>query len=331
MTSVLQTPMLPTIRIPNTYLSSVSIGRGYGVAALAGRRTAVVVDHSEGLRVVQRILDEHPDEGFRCSEFLARKDCLLLVLGGELGVIKVLNLSKGVPAGHIKAHGGPIFSIRAYKDEYLLSCSSDTTIKMWSVSGLSCVCVFGGYMGHRDHVLSMDISSDLRYLVSGGSDCSIRVWAIPCSFGDVECTAPVYSSEGIHKFPVRCVRFHGDILVFSEGQDRIHIALPTYGDREAYSDTVLVQEVCLGGRGPVRKFDISGNTLVALMGKQDMAVLDMRTIRSAPHPTMLRIPNAGAVQDFCMEGGRVFVLFESSLFMAIDLPLFEGSSLRPIS
>ncbi|ADM12307.1 WD40 domain-binding protein [Encephalitozoon intestinalis ATCC 50506] len=310
--------MALSIEIPNAYLEFMSICDEYEIVSLVGKRTSVIISYADDLRMVQRVLDEHPDENFQCSEFLIRQNDVLLALGGSLGIIKVLNLSKGTFVGYIQAHGGIIFSIKRYKDEYLLSCSEDTTIKMWDVSELKCVCVFGGYTGHRDHVLSIDVSDDLRYLASGGTDCSIRVWRIPSSLNKFQCVAPIYLSPRIHKFPIQCVRFYREFLVFYSGESRIDIISPRYGEVEPTSRTEFVGGVKFEGQ-LLRGFEIDDGMLVAVTESQDIILFKMNDIGFTSQSTILRSTKKGKIRDFRVIRNRMFILFEDSFFRVLSL------------
>lgn len=311
-------PMSSAIEIPNACFESISICSKYRIVSLVGKRSSVVVSYRDDLRVVQRILDEHPDENFRCSEFFMAGDDISLALGGNLGIIKIMNLCKGTFIGHIKAHGGSISSIKRYKDKYLLSCSEDTTIKMWDISELACVCIFGGYKGHRDYVLSMDVSNDMKYLASCGTDCSIKIWRIPSYLNKLECTTPIYSSTHGCRLPIECIRFYGELLVFYSGEKRIHAISLKYEESKSSAEAVFAGEIMLEKR-LLRKFDISGSTLVALMESQDVIMFDLNDIGFRSHPKTLKPLKEKKVQDFCVIGDRMFILLEDSCFMTMDL------------
>ncbi|AFN83793.1 WD40 domain-binding protein [Encephalitozoon romaleae SJ-2008] len=310
--------MSSIIEIPNACFESMSICNKHRIVSLAGKRSSVIVSYRDGLKVVQRILDEHPDENFQCSEFFMAGNDISLALGGKLGIIKMVNLSKGTFIGHIKAHGGSISSIKRYKDKYLLSCSEDTTIKMWDISELACVCIFGGYSGHRDYVLSIDVSNDMRYLASCGTDCSIKIWRIPSYLNKLECTTPIYSSTHECRFPIECIRFYGELLVFYSGEKRIHVISLKYEESKSSAEALLAGEIILEER-LLRKFDISGSTLVALIESQDVIMFDMNDIGFRSHPKTLKSFKRKKVQDFCAVGDQIFILLEDSRFMTMDL------------
>ncbi|KRH94668.1 Transcriptional repressor EED/ESC/FIE, required for transcriptional silencing, WD repeat superfamily [Pseudoloma neurophilia] len=103
-----------------------------------------------------------------------------MALAGEMAFIKLIDLFAPQNFHIMKGHGSKIIRLLNHPiyDHLLFSCSADTTIRMWDVIKKETVCVFGGLCGHEDIVLSIDISKDGKWLVSGGSDNCIKVWAL---------------------------------------------------------------------------------------------------------------------------------------------------------
>ncbi|KAF9919137.1 hypothetical protein BX616_001188 [Lobosporangium transversale] len=60
-------------------------------------------------------------------------------------------------------------------DEYILSGSKDTLIKLWDLSTQHCMETL---VAHRNEVWDCDVNSDETILVSGGGDPDIKVWKI---------------------------------------------------------------------------------------------------------------------------------------------------------
>lgn len=60
----------------------------------------------------------------------------------------------------------------------MLTCSKDYSIRLWNSKNSSCVAIFAGIHGHRDEVLSIDISADGQKFISGGIDHNIMVWSL---------------------------------------------------------------------------------------------------------------------------------------------------------
>lgn len=60
----------------------------------------------------------------------------------------------------------------------LLTCSKDYSIRLWNSINSICIAIFAGIRGHRDEVLSIDVSGDGRKFISGGIDHNIMVWSL---------------------------------------------------------------------------------------------------------------------------------------------------------
>ena len=69
-------------------------------------------------------------------------------------------------------------------DDLLLACccsQANTVIKGFSLETLKHVFTL---RGHRDIIYSMSVSFDQKYLLTVGSDCCGKLWAIPKHTGD---------------------------------------------------------------------------------------------------------------------------------------------------
>ena len=55
----------------------------------------------------------------------------------------------------------------------LVSCSKDTTLKVWDVRSGK---LKEDLLGHRDEVYAVDWSPDGRAVGSGGKDRAVRIW-----------------------------------------------------------------------------------------------------------------------------------------------------------
>ena len=73
--------------------------------------------------------------------------------------------------GHTKS----IRSLKIYKNDlFLISCSFDTLIKIWSIISGQNIKTFSG---HKGCVRSIAILSDYKTIISGGEDCTIKIWS----------------------------------------------------------------------------------------------------------------------------------------------------------
>ncbi|OMJ88590.1 hypothetical protein SteCoe_9454 [Stentor coeruleus] len=90
--------------------------------------------------------------------------------------------------------------------EYILTCSDDGTIKIWSKSGKQ-VSVL---IGHSNYVQSLAIDPKNLMLLSGGSDCSVILW-------DLRSTQQITNFFHVHQEPVTSLGFSDDSSVFLTG------------------------------------------------------------------------------------------------------------------
>lgn len=58
----------------------------------------------------------------------------------------------------------------------LFTASKDQSIRLWNIHANVLIAIFAGVDGHRDEVITLDISLDCTRLISGGMDHAIKVW-----------------------------------------------------------------------------------------------------------------------------------------------------------
>lgn len=122
---------------------------------------------------------------------------------------------KSTPIHMFEGHTGDILDLSWSKNNFLLSCSTDKTAKLWHPNRSECLCTFST----SAIVSSVDFHpTDDRFFVTGGLDGKLRLWNITArrvqSIHDVPgvITAVAFSSKG----SAVCVGTHsGTILTFS--------------------------------------------------------------------------------------------------------------------
>lgn len=103
----------------------------------------------------------------------------------------------------------------------LLSCSKDYSIRLWSTKNSTCVAIFAGIRGHRDEVLSIDISPDGRKFISGGIDHNIMVWDL--------------ASDDINEKITKC----GEIDSYGRGSfTALRLHFPEFSTRDVHGNYV---------------------------------------------------------------------------------------------
>ncbi|KAM0677593.1 hypothetical protein COBT_004231, partial [Conglomerata obtusa] len=141
----------------------------YNIHAIISKRKAIIINEQPNeMNIATMILDEDKDETFMCSEF-AETEQDFLVVGGKSGIIKIVDFINNSFWQYLKGHGNSVNSLKTHTTErnIIFSGSSDLSIRMWDLKTQQTICIFGGLAGHRDQILSLDVSLCGNYLVSG--------------------------------------------------------------------------------------------------------------------------------------------------------------------
>lgn len=145
------------------------------------------------------------------------------------GAAELAPVFKSTPVRVFAGHSGDVLDLSWSKNNFLLSCSSDKTAKLWHPNRSECLCTFAT----AATVSSVDFHpTDDRFFVTGGLDGKLRLWNITArrvqSVHDIPgvITAVAFSSSGQKV----CVGTHsGSMLTFS------------CSDALAYVNTVTVK------------------------------------------------------------------------------------------
>lgn len=73
-------------------------------------------------------------------------------------------------------HSGPVTAVSLKNEEYIVSSSEDSTIRLWSTTTRSCVAVYKTACLHWDVEFSPVRNS--TYFAGGGRDACARVWGL---------------------------------------------------------------------------------------------------------------------------------------------------------
>ena len=166
---------------------------------------------STGGEYIRRLEDEDSHIGY---SFSFSPDGSLLATMGRLGMIKLWNVSSGVLAGFLPAHGGGECVAFSPDGEKLASGSSDNMIKLCDVSSGVLIRTL---TGHTGTVHSVVFSPDGRILASGSSDGTVKLWSVPGG-------EPIYTftsdSAGVTSLAFSC---DGGILAAGEYHGTIRL------------------------------------------------------------------------------------------------------------
>ncbi|KAF5314612.1 hypothetical protein D9611_007247 [Ephemerocybe angulata] len=156
----------------------------------SGDRTTRIWDMLENtckVFTITDVVDPSTDAGVTSVAISPRAD---LVAAGSLdNVIRIWDVASGTLVERLRGHGNSVYSVAFTPDgKGLVTGSLDKTLKLWDVShlglrakeegkpnvgGSPCVMDF---IGHKDYVLSVSMSSDSRWVVSGSKDRCVHVW-----------------------------------------------------------------------------------------------------------------------------------------------------------
>lgn len=149
-------------------------------------------------------------------------------------------------------HSGPVYGVKFFGNKrFLLSCSQDTTIRLWSLDTFAELAV---YKGHFFSVWCIDIAPNDHYFASGGGDRNAFIWTVE-NGKPVRMFASALSD-------VMCVKFHpnGNYL-FSGGCD--------FKIRMHDLQTGELVRIFVGHRDIVNSLDVSSCGKQLLSGSKD--------------------------------------------------------------
>uniref|UniRef100_V5GKH9 WD40 repeat-like protein n=2 Tax=Kalmanozyma brasiliensis (strain GHG001) TaxID=1365824 RepID=V5GKH9_KALBG len=173
---------------------------------------AVEVTRAQALRAEEAAQRKNASTCSQGSNCMDRSNTKLDVRAGATELTPVL---KSTPLHVFAGHSGDILDLSWSKNNFLLSCGSDKTAKLWHPNREDCLCTFTT----SAVVSSIDFHpTDDRFFVTGGLDGKLRLWNISArrvqSLTDVPgvITAVAFSSSGA----VVCVGTHaGSVLTFA--------------------------------------------------------------------------------------------------------------------
>lgn len=121
----------------------------------------------------------------------------------------------------LTAHSGSVYSIQFLLDnnDLMLSCSEDTTIRLWC---LKSKCNLFVYRGHNYPIWSITIASQGDYFASASMDTTARLWRF-----DKMCPIRIFCG---HESDVECVKFHPNAKYLATGSSDSTVRLWTISD-----------------------------------------------------------------------------------------------------
>lgn len=272
------------INLGNTSLNRIIEFSKKHMLAVLGKRSIYILEYSQSFKVIRHFLDEDPNENFLCGVFYLEDKKVKLAVSGESGIIKLLDITEYEIKGYLKGHGGIVTDLKVHPQmsDIIFSSSEDTTIRMWDVREQRCLAIFGGYIGHRDYVLSIDISLCGKRIVSAGTDCVIKVWNIPEKKEALQIIYfPTYSSSKIQKSYITCVKFFGLLIISKSLSNRISIICPetktTIYKSTINSDSFFISDFRHKNKFK-DKFDLKGNRMAIATTEKEVLLFKLNPL-----------------------------------------------------
>uniref|UniRef100_A0A060T398 Elongator complex protein 2 n=1 Tax=Blastobotrys adeninivorans TaxID=409370 RepID=A0A060T398_BLAAD len=119
--------------------------------------------------------------------------------------------------GTLKGHGNPVTAVKFYKD-YIVSGSSDKTVKIWTKEESGYVCC--GTLKHTGSITALAVCAEADLIVSGSSDGSVWLW----KFSSQELIESCTVNARFHPLCVAATMFNGNVIVGAGGsQNNVYI------------------------------------------------------------------------------------------------------------
>eukprot|EP00871_Galdieria_phlegrea_P003245 jgi/Galph1/3921/GphlegSOOS_G2633.1 len=184
---------------------------------------------------------------------------VLLLVAGEKGVIRVINVSQHRLERSLIGHGSLINSMVVHpKDSTLLATASDDeSARLWNIQTGALIAIFAGHYGHRGGVLYVDFDILEDRLVTSGMDKGIKIWSLARCREEIQTSHraaaansmdgysiqdangkrqrllktrfvqfPIFSTFLVHDNYVDCVMFVGNFIVSKSINNRILLWQP---------------------------------------------------------------------------------------------------------
>ena len=95
---------------------------------------------------------------------------------GDVGERLSAPVFRSDPVREFEGHTNDVLALSWSKNNFLLSCSIDKTVRLWHMSRADCLCVYK----HSDLVTSICFHpTDDRFFLAGSLDAQLRLWSIP--------------------------------------------------------------------------------------------------------------------------------------------------------
>ncbi|USW54257.1 Putative polycomb protein EED [Septoria linicola] len=177
----------------------------------------------------------------------------ICVAGDEHKHIKILDIESGYVARVLSGHGGAIndLCVSPISTSLLASCANDSTIRLWNLEPSHqeqpCVALLAGE-GHKAPILAIEFHPNGKWLLSGGIDTAVCLWAVPDAAAlernDHSPAAkplivyyPHFYTEELHPNYVDCFGWYGDLIISKAARDQVDAS------KDIYSNEILLWKI----------------------------------------------------------------------------------------
>ncbi|KAK9375735.1 WD40-repeat-containing domain protein [Lipomyces chichibuensis] len=230
----------------------VTIGDTFVVIAACG---ADPTGRDKSIDIIATYADENPQESLcsACWTYDANTGRPLIAVGGKSGVVKIIDCASGKLVRVLKGHGDEILDLHTCPTQphIIASSSGDHTIRVWNLDPkykdqpCAIICAGGG---HREQVLTVCFHDSGRFLVSGGMDNQVHLWALPdLSNLPMHKDDPIvlhwshFSTNSLHSNYVDSVAFYGDLILSKAAKENKIVLWRIDGFRSEMAD-ILSQD-----------------------------------------------------------------------------------------
>ena len=326
--------MTNTKEFPNLKLEHLRSHKKFEILVAFGLRTILVLDKE--LNILCRYLDSNKLEKFLCSDFFecaienfCSVNSFFLIIGGESGIIKIIDLKECKLVTFLKGHTGAIYDLKIVNN-HIVSCGEDSTIRIWDLKTLECVAVCGGVAGHKDHVLSVDATPDLSLVVSSGTDCIINQWKFSKSLASESFIfnhEPFTTFNNVHKCAITKVKYWGNLILSLSNNiiSVVHNNLNIDGIKEKFfldkNDPILVGSIEFFGN--CKKFEVCGHMVIGISTNADVYIFDLRNIIKEKTPYLVST-NFNSAEDITILNKSFYITSGCSIHkFDVDLDHFN--------
>lgn len=211
-----------TVNLNSSAYKVMTSHKTKNLIAVAGGRHLIVLDiDSIGYKVILKYQDDNKDEDIRSVELLSVNEKDFCIIGGKIGVVKILDLYKNEIYGYVTAHYQPITGIKAFGLTFITS-SEDSNIKCWSFID------FGSNDLLREHtseITSIDVNTSGKNIVSSGADSKIVEW----EYSNNNTTYhPIFNASNIHRCLLTNIMYYGNLIVCLCRNKKVVFLKPKY-------------------------------------------------------------------------------------------------------